>query len=160
MNARAWVFRDLGDEDDPIFAQRMAEAVLEQQRRCGPFTSTMQLGGALRHVARSTCASSTKFGDAKLPMRALTSFINQEMEQLTEAIVGAFGRLHVGGRIVVITFKPSEEAVVQRLLRAFEDVPETGLLSTDRCPGFSDRCLLGLYPLLAQPGEHRHCKNA
>merc|ERR1719335_1704073 len=79
----AWVFCYLGDEDDPLLAQRMAEAILEQQRRCGPFTSTMQLGGAIRHAARSSCGSSTKFGDAKLPMRALTSFINQEMEQLT-----------------------------------------------------------------------------
>merc|ERR1712137_588348 len=127
----------------------MAEAILEQQRRCGPYTSTMQLGGAIRHVVRSSFPTSTKFGDAKLPMRALTSFVNQEMEQLTEALLGAAQRLCIGGRIVVITFEPSEEAIVQRFLRAHEDLPRRGPFSVNQ-PGcsLSDERLAQLYPLM------------
>merc|ERR1712094_148649 len=86
--------------------------------------------------------------------RALTSFINQEIEQLTEALVGAFHRLRVGGRIVVITFKPSEEAVVQRLLRSFEDVPQRGPLSQHCGTGLEKQRLVELYPLLAAPDEN------
>lgn len=146
----AWVFRELGDEEDPLLAQRLAEAVLEQQRRSGAYTSTMQLGGAIRHVVRSTCATSTRFGDAKLPMRAITAFINQEIEQLLEAMLGSFRRLRAGGRLVVITFKPLEEAVVQRFLRLHEDAPERGLLSpAEACGSLGSMRLAELFPLLA-----------
>ena len=37
------MFHRLKDEDDPLLAQRLAEGVLEQQRRAGKITSTMQL---------------------------------------------------------------------------------------------------------------------
>lgn len=151
----AWVFRELGDDTDPILAQRMAESVLEQQRRCGAFTSTMQLGGGLRHVLRNIRGSSSRSVDVKLPMRALTSFVNQEMEQLVQALSGAFQRLQAGGRIVVITFKPLEEAVVQRFLRAHEAPPATGVLSLERAGAtLAPERMRELFPLLGTQHEH------
>lgn len=140
----AWVFHRLGDEDDPLLAQRLAEGVLEQQRRAGKFTSTMQLGGAIRHVMGS-CTGSSKVAGAKLPMRALTAFLNREMEQLVDALQGSFHRLCLGGRLVVITFKPSEEAVVQRFLRMHEDLPDRGCFSHRDVD--AER-LMQLFPLL------------
>merc|ERR1712032_1684172 len=109
-------------------AQRIAEAVLEQQRQCGPLTSSIQLSAAISWPIRSTISSLGEHGHAtchpaKLPFRAITAFTNQEMEQLELVLASALEWLRPRGRIVVITFKAKEEEAVRRFLRTREDRP-------------------------------------
>jgi len=115
----ASVLYENGEDDDPMLCSRMAEAILERQRRCGPYTSTLQL---------STCVQEVKAGfddrgqhPAKLAFQGLRNFINQEMQQLADALNNQFRRLKFGGRAVVITFKPREESVLVEFLREHED---------------------------------------
>ena len=98
---------------------RLSEVALERQRRCGPYTSTLQLATCIQEVKRQL--DDRKQHPAKLGFQGVRNFINQEMQQLEDALTGQFRRLKLGGRAVVITFKPSEEAVLERWLRRNED---------------------------------------
>ncbi|CAJ1350428.1 unnamed protein product, partial [Effrenium voratum] len=81
---------------------------------------------------------------AKLAFQGIRNFINQEMQQLAEALDAQFRRLKFGGRAVVITFKPREEQVLENWLRHNEDgwaSPLASMVSPDR--------LGQLFPLLS-----------
>lgn len=115
----AWVIRENGEDDDPILCARLAEAILERQRRCGQYTSTLQLGACVAEVKRHMDDRGQH--PAKLVFQSIRTFLNQEMEQLRECLQAQFRRLKYGGRAVVVTFKPSEEAVLSRFLREHQD---------------------------------------
>eukprot|EP00434_Breviolum_minutum_P038159 symbB.v1.2.033840.t1/scaffold4260.1/size42279/5 len=138
----ASVIYENGEDDDPVMCHRIAEAALERQRRLGPYTSTLEL---------ATCVQEVKGGlderrqhPAKLAFQGIRNFINQEMQQLADAMAAQFERLKFGGRAVVITFKPREEQVLEDWLRRNEDgwaSPLASLVSPDR--------LGQLFPLLS-----------
>ncbi|CAE8629828.1 unnamed protein product [Polarella glacialis] len=137
----AWVLYENGEDDDPILCSRLAEAVLERQRRCGPYTSTLQLSTCIQEVKRGL--DDRRQHPAKLAFQGIRNFLNQEMQQLSDALTSQFKRLKYGGRAVVITFKPREETVVERWLRYNEDgwaSPLAGKVSPER--------LAELFPLL------------
>ena len=103
----AWVVYENGEDDDPILCHRIAEAALERQRRCGPYTSTLELSTCIQEVKRGL--DDRRQHPAKLAFQGIRNFINQEMQQLADAMAAQFQRLKYGGRAVVITFKPREE---------------------------------------------------
>lgn len=114
----AWVIREWGEDDDPIMALRIAEGVLDTQRRYGTYKSTLQIAEVIRQV---------KLGQddrgqhpAKLPFQAFRVFLNHEMEQLSAFLEGSGPILQIGARMVVITFKRPEAGVVKRFLREHE----------------------------------------
>jgi len=142
----SWVLRENGEDDDPYLCKRIAESMLERQRRCGPYTSTLQLSACVCEVKRGIDDRGQH--PAKLAFQGIRNFINQEMEQLAAALEGQFKRLKFGGRAVIITFKPREEAVVQEFLRQNEDGWRTSFGKRLE-PGR----LAQLYPLLQRPQQ-------
>ncbi|CAE7420182.1 rsmH, partial [Symbiodinium microadriaticum] len=138
----AWVVYENGEDDDPILCHRIAEAALERQRRCGPYTSTLELSTCIQEVKRGL--DDRRQHPAKLAFQGIRNFINQEMQQLADAMAAQFQRLKYGGRAVVITFKPREEQVLENWLRHNEDgwaSPLASQVSPDR--------LGELFPLLS-----------
>eukprot|EP00439_Symbiodinium_sp_Y106_P013182 s6839_g1.t3 len=138
----AWVVYENGEDDDPILCHRIAEAALERQRRCGPYTSTLELSTCIQEVKRGL--DDRRQHPAKLAFQGIRNFINQEMQQLADAMSAQFQRLKYGGRAVVITFKPREEQVLENWLRQNEDgwaSPLASQVSPDR--------LGELFPLLS-----------
>ena len=115
----AWVVYENGEDDDPILCQRIAEAVLERQRRLGPFSSTLELSTCIQEVKKGL--DDRRQHPAKLAFQGIRNFINQEMQQLADAMEAQFRRLKYGGRAIVITFKPREEQVLENWLRHNED---------------------------------------
>eukprot|EP00913_Durusdinium_trenchii_P026269 g24648.t1 len=111
----ASVIYENGEDDDPILCHRIAEAALERQRRLGPYTSTLELATCIQDWC---CQASEEVKQglddrrqhpAKLAFQGIRNFINQEMQQLADAMEAQFQRLKYGGRSVVITFKPKED---------------------------------------------------
>ena len=138
----AWVVYENGEDDDPILCHRVAEAALERQRRCGPYSSTLELSTCIQEVKRGL--DDRRQHPAKLSFQGIRNFINQEMQQLADAMEAQFRCLKYGGRAVVITFKPREEQVLEHWLRQNEDgwaSPLASQVSPDR--------LGELFPLLS-----------
>ncbi|CAK9088752.1 unnamed protein product [Durusdinium trenchii] len=138
----ASVIYENGEDDDPILCHRIAEAALERQRRLGPYTSTLELATCIQEVKQGL--DDRRQHPAKLAFQGIRNFINQEMQQLADAMEAQFQRLKYGGRSVVITFKPKEEQVLENWLRHNEDgwaSPLASMVSPDR--------LGELFPLLS-----------
>lgn len=114
----AWVIHEYGEDDDPIMSQRIAEAVLERQRRIGPYTSTLQIAEVIRKVKLGLDDRGQH--PAKLTFQAIRVFLNQEMQQLDAFMENAMPLLQPGARMVVITFKKPEASAVKRFTRMHE----------------------------------------
>merc|ERR1740121_589639 len=107
----AWVVREWGEDDDPIMALRIAEAVLDKQRQCGEYQSTLDLAEVIRQVKMGQDDRGQH--PAKLTFQAFRVFINNEMEQLDAFMQASVPLLKKGARTVVITFKRPEAAAVK-----------------------------------------------
>eukprot|EP00811_Abedinium_folium_P011436 NODE_2058_length_2304_cov_6.096463.p1 GENE.NODE_2058_length_2304_cov_6.096463~~NODE_2058_length_2304_cov_6.096463.p1 ORF type:complete len:298 (+),score=116.38 NODE_2058_length_2304_cov_6.096463:1348-2241(+) len=136
----AWLIREWGEDDDPVMALRIAEAVLARQRRSGPYKSTLVIAEVIRQA--KMCLDDRGQHPAKLTFQAFRVFINHEMEQLRAFLDGAVSLLQPGARAVVITFKKPEATIVKQFLRDHE-VPRPNLARV-----LSPRRLAELYPLL------------
>merc|ERR1712129_555488 len=124
---------------DPILSERIAVAIIERQRRLGPYTCAEELANVVKTVKGG-------FGimhPARLTIQAIRIFLNQEMDQLRSALDGAFKILATGGHCSVITFKCLEVDVVMKFLRQREDPP----LDVARTVPRTQLC--ELYPLVS-----------
>lgn len=136
----AWIVREWGEDDDPIICLRIAEAVLETQRRCGRYASTLDVAEVIRQVKMGQDDRGQH--PAKLPFQGFRVFLNQEMPQLDAFMEASVPLLQPGGRALIITFKRPEAVAVKQFLRNHEEPPAAfhGVLSLER--------LRALYPLL------------
>jgi 16S rRNA (cytosine1402-N4)-methyltransferase len=104
------VIRELGEER---YAKRIASAIVtaRQQR---PIQRTYQLVEIIEEAV-------TKRDPHKHPatrtFQAIRMFLNQELEQLREALPQAVEILTAGGRLVVVSFHSLEDRIVKRFLR-------------------------------------------
>jgi len=153
----AWVLYTYGaDCEDPVLAERTAQAIIDEQTRRGrPFTSMRDFADV---VMRSRAKidgfedTHTMYGKdhpARLTLQALRLYVNQELEELRSAMEGAFELLVPGGRCVACTFKRKEMDVVRKFVIEHEE-PDEETVSRIKEP----RRLRELYPLLGTDLEY------
>lgn len=140
----AWVFANYGEEE--IQADRIAQAIVDERLLFGHVERTGQLSQLI-------CRAKGKMDDraqhpAKMPGRAIGMFLNQELQQLEQALEGIFKLLGPGCHCAVITFKELEANIISRKVREHEDPDEEMLARLPR------RRLLQLYPLLGTEKDY------
>lgn len=135
----AWVIHEHGEDTDVILAHRLAEAILERQRRMGPYRSCAELVDVCREAKQGVDDRGQH--PAKLTFQALRTFLNHGVSQMQLAMAGALERLASRGRLVVISHGRKEVTQVKRFLREHEMVDQrfNGFVTAQR--------LAELYPL-------------
>eukprot|EP00929_Paragymnodinium_shiwhaense_P093970 TRINITY_DN54324_c0_g1_i2.p1 TRINITY_DN54324_c0_g1~~TRINITY_DN54324_c0_g1_i2.p1 ORF type:complete len:584 (-),score=137.32 TRINITY_DN54324_c0_g1_i2:42-1793(-) len=149
----AWVLQNYGDQKcahHPVIAERIAQAILDDQQLCGPYFSMQRFAEVAGRARHSIYHEDGEFEhsqrgmdhSAKLILQAIRMYLNQELEQLETGLASAFDHLVVGGRCIVATFKQPEQRVVYDFLFDHEE-PDTATLKAHKA-----RRLRELYPLL------------
>jgi len=142
------IFRSYGEER---YAKQIARAIA-RRRRQRPFERT----GELVETIKAAIPAPARFGDghpARRVFQALRIAVNEELEELEEALPAAVDMLRPGGRIAVISFHSLEDRIVKRFFRA----QERGCI----CPPDLPVCACGREPVLrlltkrpVRPGAH------
>jgi 16S rRNA (cytosine1402-N4)-methyltransferase len=110
MNDIAHVLKTLGEER---YSKRIARAIVESRDE-NPIETTKQLADLVDKAS----PSKEKFKHpATRTFQAIRIFINNELEELTQALESALDVLAVGGRLVVISFHSLEDRIVKRFFR-------------------------------------------
>ena len=142
------IFRSYGEER---YAKQIARAIA-RRRRSMPFERT----GELVEAIKGAIPAPARFGDghpARRVFQALRIAVNEELQELEEALPAAVDMLRPGGRIAVISFHSLEDRIVKRFFRA----QERGCI----CPPDLPVCACGREPVLRvltrrpiRPGAH------
>ena len=142
------IFRSYGEER---YAKQIARAIA-RRRRSQPFERT----GELVEAIKGAIPAPARFGDghpARRVFQALRIAVNEELQELEEALPAAVDMLRPGGRIAVISFHSLEDRIVKRFFRA----QERGCI----CPPDLPVCACGREPVLRvltrrpiRPGAH------
>lgn len=106
----ATVIKSLGEER---FGKRIARGIVEYREHT-PITSTTQLAGI---VDKATPVKDKFKHPATRTFQAIRIYINNELEELTQALEQALEVLAVGGRLAVISFHSLEDRIVKRFFR-------------------------------------------
>jgi 16S rRNA (cytosine1402-N4)-methyltransferase len=129
------IFRSFGEER---YARQIARAIA-RRRRSRPFERT----GELVETIKSAIPAPARFGDghpARRVFQALRIAVNDELEELEEALPAAVDMLRPDGRLAVISFHSLEDRIVKRFFRA----QERGCI----CPPDLPVCACGREPVL------------
>jgi 16S rRNA (cytosine1402-N4)-methyltransferase len=129
------IFRSYGEER---YARQIARAIA-RRRRSRPFERT----GELVETIKGAIPAPARFGDghpARRVFQALRIAVNEELEELEEALPAAVDMLSPGGRLAVISFHSLEDRIVKRFFRA----QERGCI----CPPDLPICACGRDPVL------------
>jgi 16S rRNA (cytosine1402-N4)-methyltransferase len=129
------IFRSYGEER---YARQIARAI-GRRRRSRPFERT----GELVETIKAAIPAPARFGDghpARRVFQALRIAVNEELEELEEALPAAVDMLRPEGRIAVISFHSLEDRSVKRFFRA----QERGCI----CPPDLPVCGCGREPVL------------
>ncbi len=95
-------------------ARRIARAIVHD-RRSAPFLSTQQLAGL---IARIVPAKARDIHPATKTFQALRIAVNDELGELTRALLAAERILKPGGRLVVVSFHSLEDRIVKQFFAA------------------------------------------
>jgi 16S rRNA (cytosine1402-N4)-methyltransferase len=106
----AEVIRDYGEER---FALPVAKAIVARRQERGPVSTTTELAGL---VAGAVKTREPGQNPATRTFQALRIFINSELEELQQALVGSLRILRPGGRLVVISFHSLEDRIVKQFI--------------------------------------------
>lgn len=104
------VLFSLGEEK---FARRIAKAIV-LERDQSPILSTLQLASI---IEQSVPKKDKYKHPATRTFQAIRIYINQELEQIAEALPQAVELLNEGGRLAVISFHSLEDRLVKRFIR-------------------------------------------
>jgi 16S rRNA (cytosine1402-N4)-methyltransferase len=142
------IFRSYGEER---YAKQIARAIARRRKK-QPFERT----GELVETIKAAIPAPARFGDghpARRVFQALRIAVNDELEELEEALPAAVDMLRPGGRIAVISFHSLEDRIVKRFFRQ----QERGCI----CPPDLPVCACGREPVLRvltrrpiRPGAH------
>jgi 16S rRNA (cytosine1402-N4)-methyltransferase len=142
------IFRSYGEER---YAKQIARAIA-RRRREQPFERTAELVETIK----AAIPAPARFGDghpARRVFQALRIAVNEELEELAEALPAAVDMLRPDGRIAVISFHSLEDRIVKRFFRE----QEHGCI----CPPDLPVCACGREPVLRvltrrpiRPGAH------
>jgi 16S rRNA (cytosine1402-N4)-methyltransferase len=111
------VIRDYGEER---FAKQIAAAIVAARAR-RPVATTRELAGIVAHAVRTREAGQDP---ATRSFQAIRIRINQELEELTQALPQCVEVLAAGGRLVAISFHSLEDRIVKRFLRSQSQPPQ------------------------------------
>ncbi|HJF14870.1 MAG TPA: 16S rRNA (cytosine(1402)-N(4))-methyltransferase RsmH [Enteractinococcus helveticum] len=103
------IIRRYGEEK---FARRIATAVVER-RQTRPFTETGDLVEVIRSAV-PVAAGRSGGHPAKRTFQALRIEVNEELDILREALPAAMSGLHVGGRMVVMSYHSLEDRITKK----------------------------------------------
>jgi 16S rRNA (cytosine1402-N4)-methyltransferase len=103
------IFREYGEEP----AARRIAAHLVRQRATQPFSTTLQLAGAIEQVV----PRHSKTHPATRVFQALRIAVNRELDVLREALEQFAARLAPRGRMGVITFHSLEDRLVKQFFK-------------------------------------------
>lgn len=106
----AHVLWEYGEER---FSRRIARAIVQQRQR-RPFATTTELADC---IARAVIKKEKHKHPATRSFQAIRIFINQEMQELDQALAASVECLNVGGRLAIITFHSLEDRRVKRFLQ-------------------------------------------
>jgi len=95
-------------------ARRIAKAIV-RRRMASPITSTGELARLVEDVA-GRMPGGEKLHPATRTFQALRIEVNEELDELEEALVAAESALAPGGRLVVVSFHSLEDRIVKRFL--------------------------------------------
>jgi 16S rRNA (cytosine1402-N4)-methyltransferase len=118
------LLRDVREEDlaDVIFqfgeeryARRIARAIVSA-RRAAPILRTGQLAAIVRRSIPSR--GHQRIDPATRTFQALRIWVNRELDDLDEFLIGAARLLAIGARLVVISFHSLEDRIVKQTFRA------------------------------------------
>ncbi len=111
--ALADIFYRFGEEK---FSRPIARAIVRERDK-QPIITTLQLADL---IAASVPAAARRDGHpARRVFQALRIAVNGELDCLSAVLDTAFDRLHVGGRLAVITFHSLEDAMVKNRFAAW-----------------------------------------
>jgi 16S rRNA (cytosine1402-N4)-methyltransferase len=129
------IFRQYGEER---YAKQIARAI-SRRRREQPFERTSELVETIK----AAIPAPARFGDghpARRVFQALRIAVNEELEELAEALPAAVDMLRPDGRLAVISFHSLEDRIVKRFFRE----QERGCI----CPPDLPVCGCGREPVL------------
>lgn len=110
MDDIAHVLKSLGEER---YSKRIARAIVES-RDDKPITTTKQLAEL---VDKASPSREKNKHPATRTFQAIRIYINNELDELRQALEQALDVLAVGGRLVVISFHSLEDRIVKRFFR-------------------------------------------
>ena len=113
----ARILRVYGEEK---FALRIADFIL-REREISPIVDTTTLASLVKN-AIPAAARRTGGNPAKRTFQALRIAVNNELEVIEKALPQALELLHVGGRLVVLSFQSLEDRIVKE---AFAQVTQS-----------------------------------
>ncbi len=95
-------------------ASHVSRAIVREREK-EPFSTTLQLANLVEKTLGRR--ASDRIHPATRTFQALRIFVNQELEQLGEALFAAERLLKAGGRLVVVTFHSLEDRLVKLFFR-------------------------------------------
>jgi 16S rRNA (cytosine1402-N4)-methyltransferase len=107
------IFREYGEER---WAGRIAREIVAT-RLAQPIQTTLQLADLIRRVVPRS-KGPQRIHPATRVFQALRIYVNGELDSLRLGLDAAFGKLKVGGRLVVISFHSLEDRIVKQAFRA------------------------------------------
>lgn len=132
-------------------ARRIARAIVHD-RRAAPFVSTQQLAGL---IARIVPAKARDIHPATKTFQALRIAVNDELGELTRALLAAERILKPGGRLVVVAFHSLEDRIVKQFFaaRTGRGAARSRLLPGEPAPATPSFAALTRQPVAAGEAE-------
>lgn len=107
------IFWEYGEEKK---SRRMAMAI-EEERKKKPFRTTSDLASLAEKIIPFHRSGSHFIHPATRIFMALRIYVNRELEQLRNGLMGAFRLANPGARIVVISYHSLEDRIVKNIFR-------------------------------------------
>jgi len=117
VNELTKIFREYGEEKN---AYRIAKTIVEERKK-RRITTTSQLV----EIVTKAGIRKTKIHPATKIFQALRIYVNDELNNLTEALKGSVKILDVKGRIAVVSYHSLEDRIVKNF---FKDKQKEGVL--------------------------------
>ncbi len=93
-------------------SRKIAKAIVEA-RSLKPLTTTLELANIVRQIVRRTDG----LDPATLTFQGLRIFVNNELIEIDKVLRKCLPLLHIGGRIVTVTFQGLEDRLVKNWFR-------------------------------------------
>ena len=100
-------------------SRRIAHKIV-QQRQTTPFTTTLQLANAIHAVM----PHSNGIDSATRTFQALRIYVNDELNELRQALSAALNVLSVGGVLAVVSFHSLEDRIVKNFMKDLVGIKE------------------------------------